>query len=763
MQRETAANPAPPADDALLADLTEPQGEAVTHVDGPLLILAGPGSGKTRVITRRIAHLVLRLGIAPWNVLAITFTNKAAGEMRERVAELVSQRQANALTIATFHSLCARILRQYARHLNLPPGFSIYDAADQKRAVKQALSELEINPRNFPPGNMLGAISNAKNELLDAEAFAEQASDFHGRTVAKVYQKYARILERNQALDFDDLLLKTVQLLRRDDQVLAELRQQYQYVLIDEYQDTNHAQFLIANALAARHKNICVTGDPDQSIYGWRGADIQNILDFEHHYPEARVVRLEQNYRSTGQILKAADALIQQNTARKHKTLWTDQPEGESIQIVTCRDERHEAHWVLEHLQKLHEEANIPWGGMAIFYRVNSLSRVLEEALRQAGVPYQMARGTAFYDRKEIKDALAYLRSIANPADEVNLLRIINLPARGISDKTVKALQAHSLARNVPIDHLVTEPTQVTALQSRAQNAVARFGQSMAKWRDLAGLDETGRPVGDDTGLSLRAFVERVLEASGLQDHYANDKTDPEQTRLANLGELITSAQQFEEEFNLQRELDGAEASATLAEKLLGFLERTSLVADIDAVDHQQGAVTLMTMHAAKGLEFQAVVIAGTEEGLLPHDRAQESDQQIEEERRLCFVGMTRAMQRLVMTHANYRTLFGKTTPTIPSRFLNELPGEPTEVHDVSEDEDAFEAPAIGQAQRGLSRKMAEQFTPGMRVRHKQFGLGKIVDVAAVGAATKATVAFDEAGRKTLILQYAPLEKVSET
>jgi DNA helicase-2/ATP-dependent DNA helicase PcrA len=723
------------------------------------LVIAGPGSGKTRVITKRIAHLVLRVGIPPWNVLAITFTNKAAGEMRDRVAEMVTPRQARALTISTFHSLCSQILRQYADRLGLPPGFSIYDSADQKRAVKQALNDLEINQKNFPPGSILGAISSAKQDLLDAEAFAEQASDFYSRTVAKVYTKYAQILQRNHALDFDDLLLKTVQLLRRDSTVLEELRERFQYVLIDEYQDTNHAQFLIANALAAKHQNICATGDPDQSIYGWRGADIQNILDFEQHYPDAAVVRLEQNYRSMGGILHAADTLIQQNSARKHKALFTDQPQGEPIDLVTCRDERHEAQLVLDWLQRLHDEQDISWGEMAIFYRTNSLSRVLEESLRQAGVPYQMARGTAFYERKEIKDALAYLRAVANPADEVNLLRIINTPARGISDKTVKALQAHGLANNQSIDQTLTDPTQVTALQSRAQNAVARFAHLLGTWRESAGLETNGQPKTEDPGTSLRELVERILEESGLKDYYANDKSDPEQERVGNLGELVSSAQQFEEELAMQRELDEAEP-ATTAQTLLAFLERVSLVADVDAVASDQGAVTLMTLHAAKGLEYRAVAMVGLEDGLLPHERSQETEHQLEEERRLCFVGMTRAMQRLMMTHAKYRTIFGQTMPTIPSRFLDELPDEPIQSRDESEELDAFAAGASGQAQRGLASRKADQFPPGSRVRHQSFGVGTVLEVASVGAHTKATVHFDEAGKKTLVLQYAGLEKI---
>ena len=752
------------ADDPLLSDLTEPQREAVTHVDGPMLVLAGPGSGKTRVITKRIAHLVLRVGIAPWNVLAITFTNKAAGEMRDRVAGMVSERQARALTLSTFHSLCARLLRQYADRLGLPPGFSIYDSADQKRAMKQALSELELDPKRHAPGKMLGIISNAKNDLLDAEAFAKQAADFDSRTAAKVYHKYTQILERNHALDFDDLLLKTVQLLRRDSTVLAELRDRFQYVLIDEYQDTNHAQFLIANALASDHTNIMVTGDPDQSIYGWRGADIQNILDFERHYPQAKVVRLEQNYRSTGHILHAADTLIQNNSARKHKALVTDQPPGPPVQIITTRDERHEAQQVLNWLHRLHDEEGVGWGEMAIFYRTNSLSRVLEETLRQSGVPYQMARGTAFYDRKEIKDAVAYLRALVNPADEVNVFRIINTPARGISDKTVKALQAKSLADNVPIDRLLAEPTQVTALQARAQNAIAKFQRLLDGWRAAAGLDESGQPAGETSDLALDALVQRVLTESGLKDYYANDKTDPEQERVANLGELVSSAHQFEQEYRMQRELDAAgEGDLSTGELLLAFLERISLVADVDTVSHEQGAITLMTLHAAKGLEYRAVAMVGVEDGLLPHERSMETDQQLEEERRLCFVGMTRAMAHLMLSRANYRTIFGRTMPTIPSRFFNELPEPPLESTDYSEDDAAGDLlnEAEGRAQRSLAGQQAQQFPPGCRVWHQSFGQGTVRDVQTMGAHTKASVAFDDAGTKTLILQYANLQKLS--
>jgi len=463
-----------PEVDPLLEGLTEPQTQAATHVDGPMLVLAGPGSGKTRVITRRIAFLVKAVGIAPWNVLAITFTNKAAGEMRDRVAQLLTERQARATTVATFHSLCARLIRQYADRLGLPPGYSIYDTADQKRAIKQALEALEINTKNFPPASMLGSISNAKNDLLDAAGYEKQANNFYDRTVAKVYTKYAAILERNGALDFDDLLLKTVKLFKKHPDVLTELRKKYQYVMIDEYQDTNHAQFMIANSLASQHQNIMCTGDPDQSIYGWRGANIQNILEFEAHYPGAQVVRLEQNYRSTKKILAAADALIANNRGRRHKELWTDNPEGEPVKVVSCADEKQEAAWVVEEYQRLHDEEDLAWGQMAVFYRINSLSRVMEETLRTAGVPYQIARGTAFYDRKEIKDAIAYLRVVANPADEVNLLRVINTPARGISAASVKAMQAYAVAHNLPLDALLGDPLRVAPVPHHAEVLVLR-------------------------------------------------------------------------------------------------------------------------------------------------------------------------------------------------------------------------------------------------------------------------------------------------
>ncbi len=733
--------------DPLLDDLTEPQRDAVTHVDGPLLVLAAAGSGKTRVITRRIAHLVLRVGIAPWNVLAITFTNKAAGEMRERVAGLMSQRQADAVTVCTFHSLCARLVRRYAHYLELPSGYSIYDSADQTRAMKNTLKALEISTSNFPPGKVLSAISKAKNDLLNPEAFAASAMDFYSRTIAQIYKKYQHTLTQNKALDFDDLLLRTVELMKQHPDVLDELRRQYVYVLIDEYQDTNHAQFSIAHNLSAGHRNICATGDPDQSIYGWRGADIRNILEFETLYPNVTTVRLEQNYRSTKHILAAADRLIRHNTQRKHKDLWTENDQGDPVRVAACRDERREAQWVVDWFTRLHDRHDTPWSDMAVFYRVNSLSRVVEDAFRNANVPYQIARGTSFYERKEIKDAIAYLRAIANPADAINLLRIINTPSRGISPTAVKAMAAYAVAHSTHLPDVLQSPGQVEALGTRATASVTRFAERMSDWRAT---------LSTDNETPLRAFVERVLRESGLERYYRNDKTDPDQERLMNLGELVSSAQQFE----LDNQPVDEDEYPSLAHRLEAYLEQISLVSDVDAIDTSQGAVTLMTLHAAKGLEFPAVAMVGVEDGLLPHSISQEDPHGLEEERRLCFVGITRAKERLTLLHTRYRTIFGQLQPSIPSRFIDEMAGDQLDRED-------FDAAAAGQADFVDEPALdcgydddPEALRPGTLVRHPQFGLGRVLELRPGGPQARARIEFNTVGTKTLILQYARLERV---
>ena len=804
--------------DQLLEGLTAPQREAVMHVDGPMLVLAGPGSGKTRVITRRVAYLVRHVGIAPWNILAITFTNKAAGEMRDRVASLVTERQARAITVCTFHSLCARILRTYATRLNLPESFSIYDTDDQQRAMKQAIAEVEVNTTNFPPARVLGTISQAKNDLLDPEGFAKNANDFYARNVAKLYKTYQRILTKNNALDFDDLLLKTVTLLRTDAEAREQLRDRFQYLLIDEYQDTNHAQFVIANTLASggigsstpaeapadfdpfeappaasTRRNLSVTGDPDQSIYRWRGADIRNILEFEEQYPDAKVVRLEQNYRSTRRILAVADGLIQQNQHRKHKSLWTENAEGDKVQVVTLREEQHEAAWLVEQFRKLHEEHNVSWRDMAVLYRINSLSRVMEDALRNNAIPYQIARGTAFYDRKEIKDAVAYLRVISNPADEVSLIRIINTPARGISDTTVKALQSHAVSTSQTLYDLLQKPHQVPGVNNRAVAACEKFGHLLESWRALAGYYNDpahggARSLSSSACASFRAFVDQILRESGLHDFYKADTGDIDNEKLANLGELVSSAQQFEDDFvgvaalrfnqdgsTLDRERSELSTdSGPLNVKLDAYLEQVSLVADVDSVNAANGAVTMMTLHAAKGLEYPVVAIIALEDGLLPHARAQNDERELEEERRLAFVGITRAESHLFLTHARYRTVFGRTEPTIPSRFLQEFPAEHVTKINLANDEwGASPVRLAGESRRLVTDE--EEFAPptsaagkphpsglnaGDVVRHARFGQGRILTVRGHGAQTRAQVQFNVHGVKTLIVEYANLQKV---
>ena len=822
--------PAPPPDggtegeaasadvDPLLEGLTDPQKRAVEHVDGPLLVLAGPGSGKTRVITRRIAHLVQRAGVPPWHVLAITFTNKAAGEMRERVGSLLSERQARAATVSTFHALCARLLRTHGEALGLQPGYSIFDTADQKAAIKAALTELEINPKNFSPASMLSTISNAKNDLVDADAYSRNASDFYSRTAAQVYLKYQQILERNQALDFDDLLLKTVELMGVAD-VRQQLRERYQYVLVDEYQDTNRAQFRIAFGLThpsldpdpdTAPANLMVTGDPDQSIYGWRGANIGNILDFETHYPNAETVRLEQNYRSTQTILAAADSLIANNGARKHKRLWTENAKGQPVRVVKAPDERAEAEAVLERFKELNEIEGVPWSQMAVFYRMNSLSRVMEDTLRNGGVPYQIARGTAFYDRKEIKDAVAFLRVVVNPSDEVNLFRVINTPARGISAATVKTLRQYALRENEPVDVMLADPTRLHSLNNRAQNALARFHTLVRNWRQTVGFEGLAssaqvdaNPLGfGDAGAgsgsspdtdpdgtpTLGLFVEQVMTESGLADALQNDRSDPDQERYANLGEFITSAKQFEEEYLTDRiedldpehpdfraQAERAASAATLKELLLAFLERISLVADADAIKSDEGTVTMMTLHAAKGLEYPAVAMIGVEDGMLPHSRAQDSEDELEEERRLAFVGITRAERYLMLSHARVRTTFGQTMPTVASRFLQELPEEHLQRVEIEGDDDGLSYGRRGRggrsgggrrnlaaslAQRSLAQTSADAFGPGTEVNHPQFGRGTIAAATAMGAHTRVKVDFHSGASKTLILEYAKLERV---
>ncbi|MGD0461021.1 MAG: UvrD-helicase domain-containing protein [Tepidisphaeraceae bacterium] len=713
----------------LLDGLTDPQRRAATHVDGPLLIVAGAGSGKTRVITRRVAYL-LSLGIDPRSILAITFTNKAAGEMKQRISAASPRplRDWGRLDqpwpiICTFHSLCLRILKHYAGQIGLPPNFTVYDSSDQTRLVKEAMKALEVPAMNFTPGAVHGTISNAKNRLIGADEYAQSASDHYSRTIASVFKKYQQLLAANNALDFDDLLMRAVETMRDHPALLAELQERFRYILIDEYQDTNHAQYVLVHALAMKHRNLCVVGDPDQSIYAWRGADIANILDFEKDYPDAVVIRLEQNYRSTKTILAIADRLISHNSQRKKKGLWTENDAGEKALVLLCGDEHDEGYAVAQELAKLHDQGT-DWSRMAIFYRINALSRVIEKELVRKQIPYQIARGVEFYNRKEIKDVLAYLRVISNPSDEVSLTRIVNVPSRGIGDASVRLAQAHAVGAGVSLWQAMQQAGEISGLSTRAVNSMANFVRLIESFRkDPGGVHRT-----------MRSLMEDVVRRSGIEQMLR--KLDPvEKVQLANVEELISAAAEYDKE-NPQGSLDD-------------YLGQVSLVSDVDHMAGTGGAVTLMTLHAAKGLEFGVVSIIGLEEGCLPHSRAQNDADQLEEERRLCFVGITRAQQRLILSKAARRTIRGLSGATVTSQFLAQMPKEMLRI--VNHVEDAYEQ----------SEPIHADFHIGQAVKHPTFGLGRIVDLSKAGTNTRAIVDFRVSGRKTLVLEYARLQPAS--
>jgi DNA helicase-2/ATP-dependent DNA helicase PcrA len=645
----------------LLSDLTEPQQKAVVHPSGPLLIVAGAGSGKTRVITRRVAYLISQ-GARPNSILAITFTNKAAGEMKERVATVLDRAPRDwgkldqpSPMICTFHSLGLRILKHYAPTLGLPENFSIFDSADQTKLIKQALADLNVSATNYPPASVHGTISKAKNKLLTASDFSQTAGDIYQRIVARVYGKYQELLKANNALDFDDLLMQSCRALQGHPQILAELQERFVHILIDEYQDTNHAQYILAHAMARKNRNITVVGDPDQSIYAWRGADLSNILEFEKDYPDAVVVRLERNYRSTKTVLAIASKLISYNRRRKEKALWTENAQGDKAALLMCRDEHDEAAQIATWLKRLNQQG-YPWSAMAIFYRMNSLSRVMEDALRRGGVPYQIARGVEFYNRKEIKDVLAYLRVAVNPNDSVSLERIANTPTRGISDATINYLQAHGSLAGISLWESMKQADQVRHLTPRAAKSVQTFVELLESFQARAATSKGVQPV-----------LEEVYQRSGLE--LLLKKLDPtRENEIPNVNELISSAAEY----------DAEHPEGMLAD----YLAAVSLVSDADRFEGAGGAVTLMTLHAAKGLEFPVVAMIGLEDGCLPHARARESVTELEEERRLCFVGITRAQERLILSNAAVRTIRGKTEMTINSPFLNEMPMELMEVHD---------------------------------------------------------------------------------
>ncbi|HEX6153118.1 MAG TPA: UvrD-helicase domain-containing protein, partial [Solirubrobacterales bacterium] len=661
----SAAPTEPGADrvERLLAGLNGPQREAVEHGDGPLLVLAGAGSGKTRVLTHRIAYLLATGAARPGEILAITFTNKAAAEMRERVGQLVG-RSVRAMWVTTFHSACARMLRVDAERLGYSKGFTIYDQADSLRMLKRCLNELGVDPKRFPPRAVQAKISGAKNQLIDAAGYAEMQGSVFEEVVAEAFPLYEkRMLEAN-AMDFDDLLVRTVNAIELFEDVRERWRRNLRHVLVDEYQDTNHAQYRLLQLLAGEHRNLMVVGDDSQSIYGFRHADIRNILDFEKDFPEAEIVKLEQNYRSTQTILSAANALIERNREGLRKELWTEDAGGEQVQLSELADEHEEARWVAGEIERLGEEHGVGRSDVAVFYRTNAMSRVLEDTLNRFDVPYQVIGGTKFYERAEIKDAVAYLSLLVNPADLVSFQRIVNSPRRGIGNTTQARLASHVNTTGMTIWEVIERAEEVPGLSGKAIKSVGRFYETMAGLRERA--EEEG-PVA--------TLLEAVLNESGYMEALAAERTVEAEGRGENLETLIAGAA----EFDVEREVEGESDVSPLEE----YLQQISLYTEQDALKEEQELVTLMTLHNAKGLEYDTVFIVGCEDGAFPHMRALEEGGE-EEERRLCYVGVTRARKRLYMTWARERQLFGRSERNLPSRFVDELPVELTERHSTA-------------------------------------------------------------------------------
>jgi DNA helicase-2/ATP-dependent DNA helicase PcrA len=731
-----------PADSTLLADLNPTQREAVAAVEGPVLVVAGAGSGKTRVLTYRIAHLIRDHQVAPDSILAITFTNKAADEMKQRVAALVGG-VVRSMWVSTFHSACVRILRREATRLGYRSGFTIYDEADSLRLLKMVVKDLDLDPKRFPERAMKAVISKAKNELVDYESFADQGDGFFHEQVADVYRLYQQRLLEASAMDFDDLLMITVELFAAFPDVLAAYQSRFRYVLVDEYQDTNRAQYMFVQQLTATHRNLCVVGDSDQSIYKFRGADIRNIRDFEKDYPDARVVVLEQNYRSTETILDAANAVIANNTRRTPKYLWSDRGRGVPITRYEAEDEHDEAGFVADEVEKLQTEGyNL--ADVAVFFRTNAMSRVIEEVFVRRGVPYTVVGSVKFYDRKEVKDALAYLRAILNPDDEVSLKRIINEPRRGIGSTTVAHVDRFTQTHGITFFEGLSRAGEIHQLGNRAQRQVLEFVALMNSLRDRAaeaGVGAAVQAVLDDTGMLATLEMERTIEAMG---------------RVENLKELAGVAAEFER--SNEGAMIGDEEFDTLDHlRRLGlFLETTALVADIDEWEEGAGAVTLMTLHTAKGLEFPVVFIVGMEDGVFPHMRSLGDPEELEEERRLAYVGVTRAQDRLYLTSAWNRMLFGGSSYNPPSRFLIEVPEQLVTRAGKRQrrgpaDRAAFTGP--------LTTVSPDEVGPGDRVRHAKWGLGTVREIVGEGDRAEAEVMFDTQGKKRLLLAWAPLEK----
>ena len=741
------------ATDPLLEGLNPQQQAAVVHAGGPLLVVAGAGSGKTRVLTRRIAYLMARRDVKPFEILAITFTNKAAGEMKDRVTELVGP-VAKSMWVSTFHSACVRLLRQEAHRLGYANTFSIYDSADSLRLITIVAKELNLDPKRYPARQFQSMISNAKNELLGPADYLEASSNQFEQIVADVYAIYQKRLQSANAMDFDDLILKTVQVLQRFPEAKARFRSRFRHILVDEYQDTNHAQYILVRELTGSAQEgmppaeLCVVGDADQSIYGFRGATIRNILQFELDYPNATTVLLEQNYRSTQNILNAANAVITKNKSRKEKNLWSQAGSGAPLIGYVAESEHDEAEFIKSEIRELQDKGVSNPGDTAIFYRTNAQSRVFEEVFMRAALPYKVVGGLRFYERKEVKDLLAYLRVLANLEDEISLRRIINVPKRGIGDRAIETVEDFARHNDLTFWHALTRCNESAETPTRAAQSMSEFVSMMIALNVL--VEAKTKPS---------VVVEAVLEQSGLLAELANSTDPQDEVRLENLKELVAVSMEYEER---PFEELGEDEEISLA----GFLEKVSLVADSDEIpdgeDHG-GVVTLMTLHTAKGLEFPTVFLTGMEDGIFPHSRTMGDKNELEEERRLAYVGLTRAEQRLYISRAEYRSAWGSPTYNPASRFLDEIPEELIEWRNTGRSTFSVSPSAIRRTPttpppRATGKKSSAMVLEvGQRVSHDTFGLGTVVALAGEGDKSEATINFGEYGEKRLLLRYAPV------
>lgn len=714
----------------ILDKLNDRQKEAVVTTEGPLLILAGAGSGKTRVLTHRIAYLIKEKRVSPANILAITFTNKAAQEMKDRVESLLGY--VGDIWVSTFHSACVRILRRDIEKIGYDKNFVIYDTQDQKSLVSDCIKELDLNEKQYTPKGMLSAISKAKDKMISPDEYLlEFGNDYRNKKVADVYKLYQKKLKKDNALDFDDIIIKTIELFKKDEGILRYYQDKFRYIMVDEYQDTNRPQYEFVNLLAKRYRNLCVVGDDDQSIYGWRGADIKNILDFEKDYPEAKVIKLEQNYRSTQIILDAANNVIDNNIKRKKKQLWTDNKDGEKIIVCEVQNEREEANFIIDRIKDLIANGK-KYSDFAILYRTNAQSRIFEEACMMNDIPYKLVGALRFYDRKEIKDIIAYLRILVNPYDDVSLKRIINVPKRGIGESTVSALEQYAREHDTSMYFAIPN----VELKGRARKVLDNFKNF---------IDDL---INQLDFMNIIEVIDYILEKTGYMDELKADDTKESESRIENINEFIRAAREFIE---------------TSEDKSLeSFLSGITLVSDIDTAGDIGESVVLMTLHSAKGLEFPVVFMAGMEEGIFPSSMSFIDEHELEEERRLCYVGITRAKERLFMTYARTRNLYGKPQYNTASRFINEIPQDLI----VEYDKGAIKRndyESVSSYINTFARKANDKanYNPGDKVEHKLWGIGTVVNVEGVGEDRELTVAFPNVGIKRLSLKYAPIRAIS--